>query len=91
MNDVNLILDFISSLKFVLELIQLFYCFLYPVVAIINKLLYFIYKKGLRLQLKGQVVITEKYGAYGCNVGEDGGFAPDISRQVLMPFSYASQ
>ncbi|XP_009778766.1 cytosolic enolase 3 [Nicotiana sylvestris] len=26
-----------------------------------------------------KVVITEKYGAYGCNVGEDGGFAPDIS------------
>ncbi|XP_075099027.1 cytosolic enolase 3 [Nicotiana tabacum] len=26
-----------------------------------------------------KVVITEKYGAHGCNVGEDGGFAPDIS------------
>ncbi|KAA3485799.1 cytosolic enolase 3-like [Gossypium australe] len=30
-----------------------------------------------------QAVITEKYGANGCNVGEDGGFVPDISRQVL--------
>ncbi|KAG9453270.1 hypothetical protein H6P81_006174 [Aristolochia fimbriata] len=26
-----------------------------------------------------KVVITEKYGSIGCNVGEDGGFAPDIS------------
>uniref|UniRef100_A0A2P2KRU2 phosphopyruvate hydratase n=1 Tax=Rhizophora mucronata TaxID=61149 RepID=A0A2P2KRU2_RHIMU len=26
-----------------------------------------------------KVVITEKYGQYGCNVGEDGGFAPNIS------------
>ncbi|MBA0752755.1 hypothetical protein Gogos_001560 [Gossypium gossypioides] len=30
-----------------------------------------------------KAVITEKYGANGCNVGEDGGFVPDISRQVL--------
>jgi hypothetical protein len=33
--------------------------------------------------LKRQAVITEKYGAQGCNVGEDGGFAPNITRQVL--------
>ncbi|XP_071723061.1 cytosolic enolase 3-like [Rutidosis leptorrhynchoides] len=26
-----------------------------------------------------KAVITEKYGAQGCNVGEDGGFAPNIS------------
>ncbi|KAM7522111.1 hypothetical protein LguiA_012013 [Lonicera macranthoides] len=26
-----------------------------------------------------KAVITEKYGAYGCNVSEDGGFAPNIS------------
>ncbi|PON62782.1 Enolase [Trema orientale] len=26
-----------------------------------------------------KAVITEKYGAHGCNVGEDGGFAPNIS------------
>lgn len=26
-----------------------------------------------------KAVITEKYGANGCNVGEDGGFVPDIS------------
>jgi hypothetical protein len=32
--------------------------------------------------IKRQAVITEKYGAHGCNVGEDGGFAPNISRQV---------
>lgn len=32
---------------------------------------------------KGQAVITEKYGAHGCSVGEDGGLAPNISRQVL--------
>nr|XP_028945133.1 cytosolic enolase 3-like [Malus domestica] len=25
-----------------------------------------------------KAVITEKYGAHGCNVGEDGGFAPNI-------------
>ncbi|CAL5437511.1 unnamed protein product [Camellia sinensis] len=31
------------------------------------------------LILKGQAVITEKHGAHGCNVGEDGGFAPNIS------------
>ncbi|KAK8485076.1 hypothetical protein V6N11_031096 [Hibiscus sabdariffa] len=31
-----------------------------------------------------KAVITEKYGANGCNVGEDGGFTPDISRQVLL-------
>lgn len=38
------------------------------------------------LLIKEQAVITEKYGAHGCNVSEDGGFAPNISRQVL--FSY---
>ncbi|XP_062173103.1 cytosolic enolase 3 [Alnus glutinosa] len=27
-----------------------------------------------------KAVITEKYGAQGCNVGEDGGFAPNILR-----------
>ncbi|KAI9109235.1 hypothetical protein K1719_019858 [Acacia pycnantha] len=27
--------------------------------------------------LKG--IITDKFGAYGCNVGEDGGFAPNVS------------
>ncbi|XP_030503827.2 cytosolic enolase 3 [Cannabis sativa] len=26
-----------------------------------------------------KVVITEKYGAHGCNIGENGGFAPDFS------------
>ncbi|CAA3008897.1 cytosolic enolase 3 [Olea europaea subsp. europaea] len=26
-----------------------------------------------------KAVITEKYGAHGCNVGEDGGYAPNIS------------
>ncbi|XP_041992723.1 cytosolic enolase 3-like isoform X2 [Salvia splendens] len=26
-----------------------------------------------------KAVITEKYGSHGCNVGEDGGFAPDIA------------
>ncbi|KAL3850621.1 hypothetical protein ACJIZ3_012503 [Penstemon smallii] len=26
-----------------------------------------------------KAVITEKYGSHGCNVGEDGGFAPNIS------------
>ncbi|CAH1423610.1 unnamed protein product [Lactuca virosa] len=26
-----------------------------------------------------KVVITEKYGAQGCNVGEDGGFSPNVS------------
>ncbi|XP_012827908.1 PREDICTED: cytosolic enolase 3 [Erythranthe guttata] len=26
-----------------------------------------------------QAVITERYGSHGCNVGEDGGFAPNIS------------
>uniref|UniRef100_A0A3Q7H411 phosphopyruvate hydratase n=1 Tax=Solanum lycopersicum TaxID=4081 RepID=A0A3Q7H411_SOLLC len=30
-----------------------------------------------------KAVITETYGAHGCNVGEDGGFTPNISRQVL--------
>ncbi|CAN6696084.1 unnamed protein product [Malus baccata var. baccata] len=32
-----------------------------------------------------KAVITEKYGSHGCNVGEDGGFAPNISsvREVL--------
>ncbi|KAL6974814.1 phosphopyruvate hydratase [Sarracenia purpurea var. burkii] len=32
---------------------------------------------------RGQAVIMEKYGAHGCNVGEDGGFGPNISRQVF--------
>ncbi|CAN0854664.1 Cytosolic enolase 3 [Linum grandiflorum] len=31
-----------------------------------------------------KAVITEKYGIHGCNVGEDGGFAPNISRQVFV-------
>ncbi|KAM1226774.1 hypothetical protein ACFX13_006197 [Malus domestica] len=31
-----------------------------------------------------KAIITEKYGAHGCNVGEDGGFAPNISRQVFF-------
>lgn len=31
-----------------------------------------------------KAVITEKYGSHGCNVGEDGGFAPNISRQVFL-------
>lgn len=35
------------------------------------------------LVLLVQAVITEKYGSHGCNVGEDGGFAPDIPRQVF--------
>jgi len=35
---------------------------------------------------KWQTVITEKYGSIGCNVGEDGGFAPDISRQDYFGF-----
>lgn len=35
---------------------------------------------------KGQAVITEKYGAHGCNVGEDGGFAPNISGQVFSSY-----
>ncbi|KAL2541157.1 Cytosolic enolase 3 [Abeliophyllum distichum] len=26
-----------------------------------------------------KAVITEKYGAHGCNVGEDGGYAPNVS------------
>ncbi|GMH12727.1 hypothetical protein Nepgr_014568 [Nepenthes gracilis] len=26
-----------------------------------------------------KAVITEKYGAHGCNVGEDGGFSPNVS------------
>ncbi|OIW16419.1 hypothetical protein TanjilG_19135 [Lupinus angustifolius] len=30
-----------------------------------------------------KAVITEKYGAHDCNVGEDGGFAPNVSRQVF--------
>lgn len=32
---------------------------------------------------KGQAVITEKCGAHNCNVGEDGGFAPNVSRQAF--------
>ncbi|OVA15544.1 Enolase [Macleaya cordata] len=31
-----------------------------------------------------KAIISERYGANGCNVGEDGGFAPNISRQVLF-------
>ncbi|KAM6549807.1 hypothetical protein CsatB_021483 [Cannabis sativa] len=31
-----------------------------------------------------KVVITEKYGAHGCNIGENGGFAPDISRKHII-------
>lgn len=38
---------------------------------------------------KGQAVITEKYGAHNCNVGEDGGFAPNISRQAFYWISTA--
>ncbi|KAE9614711.1 putative phosphopyruvate hydratase [Lupinus albus] len=30
-----------------------------------------------------KAVITEKYGAHDCNVGEDGGFAPNVSRQAF--------
>jgi hypothetical protein len=33
---------------------------------------------------KGQAVITEKFGPHNCNVGEDGGFAPNVSRQVCL-------
>lgn len=40
---------------------------------------------------KRQAVITETYGAHGCNVGEDGGFTPNISRQVLTSLFYVSQ
>jgi hypothetical protein len=32
---------------------------------------------------KGQAVITEKCGPHNCNVGEDGGFAPNVSRQAF--------
>jgi enolase len=31
-----------------------------------------------------QAVIKEKYGEQGCNVGEDGGFSPNLSRQVFL-------
>ncbi|KAJ8437902.1 hypothetical protein Cgig2_031418 [Carnegiea gigantea] len=31
-----------------------------------------------------KAVITEKYGVHGCNVGEDGGLAPNISRQATL-------
>ncbi|KAL4559610.1 hypothetical protein LXL04_031753 [Taraxacum kok-saghyz] len=31
-----------------------------------------------------KAVITEKFGAQGCNVGEDGGFAPNISRHTSI-------
>lgn len=37
----------------------------------------------LLLVLVTQAVITERYGSHGCNVGEDGGFTPNISRLVL--------
>ncbi|KAL4555979.1 hypothetical protein LXL04_038613 [Taraxacum kok-saghyz] len=33
-----------------------------------------------------RAVITEKFGAQGCNVGEDGGFAPNISRHESCLF-----
>jgi len=33
---------------------------------------------------KGQAVITEKCGPHNCNVGEDGGFAPNVSRQAFI-------
>ncbi|KAL5125991.1 Cytosolic enolase 3 [Glycine soja] len=36
-----------------------------------------------------KAVITEKYGAHNCNVGEDGGFAPNISRQAFYWISTA--
>lgn len=39
-----------------------------------------IYNKVGLLILVPQAVITEKYGSHGCSVGEDGGFAPNISR-----------
>uniref|UniRef100_A0A803LX71 phosphopyruvate hydratase n=1 Tax=Chenopodium quinoa TaxID=63459 RepID=A0A803LX71_CHEQI len=31
-----------------------------------------------------KAVITEKFGVHGCNVGEDGGLAPNISRQAYF-------
>jgi len=31
-----------------------------------------------------QAVISEKNGGLGCNVGEDGGLAPDISRYIYF-------
>lgn len=33
-----------------------------------------------------QAVIAEKNGGLGCNVGEDGGLAPDISRYIYFSF-----
>ncbi|KAL4571113.1 hypothetical protein LXL04_017864 [Taraxacum kok-saghyz] len=39
-----------------------------------------------------KAVIAEKYGAHGCNVGEDGGLAPDITRQynaIFHSFKYS--
>lgn len=41
----------------------------------------YIIKNVISLEKKWQAVITEKHGAHGCNFGEDGGFAPNISRQ----------
>lgn len=41
---------------------------------------YLFFKKLLSVEM--QAVIAEKYGAHGCNVGEDGGLAPDITRHV---------
>ena len=38
----------------------------------------------ISVKQKEQAVITEKYGAHGCHVGEDGGLAPNISRQVFL-------
>lgn len=32
-----------------------------------------------------QAVIKEKYGIDACNVGDEGGFAPNISRQEILP------
>ena len=30
-----------------------------------------------------QAIITEKYDAQGCNIGEDGDLAPNVSRHVI--------
>ncbi|KAL2898827.1 Cytosolic enolase 3 [Bienertia sinuspersici] len=37
-----------------------------------------------------KAVITEKYGVHGCNVGEEGGLAPNVSRQVHLSFALYS-
>ncbi|RYR45242.1 hypothetical protein Ahy_A07g031090 isoform B [Arachis hypogaea] len=36
-----------------------------------------------------KAVITEKYGTHDCNVGESGGFAPNVSRQAILFFREA--